>query len=155
MCEYTSTSKHGLSVHMGRTHKGTKKTELIRDNSDQLHQSLNLCELNETRSSYEHLAHYTVNTSENVKIEEDKSVQTDNSLDLILEGEIGEDCEEELIGETLWKIPNDYYFDSWHTHSVKRVPVNGFIVGMTGNILAKGSYTAIGNVVDDMTHTLY
>ena len=50
--------------------------------SDQLHQSLNLSELNETRSSYEHLANSTVNTSENVKIEEEQSVQTDNSLDL-------------------------------------------------------------------------
>ena len=135
MCDFTSTSRHGLSVHMGRTHKGTKKTELIRDNSDQLHQSLNLSELNETRSSYEPLANSTINTSENVKIEEDKSVQTDNSLDLLLEGEIGKDCEEELIGETFWKIPNDYYFDSWHTHSVRSVPVNGCMVGMTGKLI--------------------
>ena len=95
------------------------------------------------------------NTFENVKIEEDKSFQTDNTLDLVLKGEIGEDCEEELIGETFWKIRDDYYFDSWHTHSVRRCPVNGCMVGVTGNIFVKGTYTAIGNVVDDITHTLY
>ena len=31
LCDYESTSKHGVSVHMGRTHKETKKSQLLCD----------------------------------------------------------------------------------------------------------------------------
>ena len=33
LCNYESTSKHGLSVHIGRTHKKTKKSQLLFDKS--------------------------------------------------------------------------------------------------------------------------
>ena len=31
LCDYESTTKHGLSVHIGRAHKGTKKSQLLCD----------------------------------------------------------------------------------------------------------------------------
>ena len=66
------------------------------------------------------------------------------------------DCEEELIGETLWRIPNDFYLDIWHTHSVRRSPVDGCKVNQhNGNIVNKKTYGVIGTVVDGMTPTLY
>ena len=82
LCEYTSTSKHGLSVHMGRMHGGNKKPELLRDQSD--NQSLNILEDNETRNESQPLANSTIITYENVKPEEDKIIQTENSHDLVL-----------------------------------------------------------------------
>ena len=36
-----------------------------------------------------------------VKLIDDKIVQTETNIDLVLEGEVCEDCEEDLIGETL------------------------------------------------------
>ena len=33
LCDYESTSKHGLSVHRGRAHKETKKSQLLLDKS--------------------------------------------------------------------------------------------------------------------------
>ena len=78
---------------------------------------LNILEDNETRNESQPLANSTIIKYENVKPEEDKSIQTENSLDLILPGEIGANCEVELIGEIFWMIPDNLYYDSWHTHS--------------------------------------
>ena len=60
---------------------------------------LNILEDNETRNGSQPLANSTIIKYENVKPEEDKSIQTENSLDLVLPGEIGANCEVELIGE--------------------------------------------------------
>ena len=52
----------------------------------------------------------------------DISVQTDDSLSLVIIGEVGEDCEEHYVGEKLWYLPDGYYFDHWHTASIRRAP---------------------------------
>ena len=98
---------------------------------------------------------YDIITYENVKPEEDKNIQTENSLDLVLPGEIGADCEVELIGETFWMIPDNLYYDSWHTHSIRRCPLDGCSVSMYGDIFRKGTNTVIGTVVNKLTPTLY
>ena len=52
----------------------------------------------------------------------DVSVQTDDSLSLVIIGEVGEDCEEHYVGETFWYLPDGCYFDHWHTASIRRAP---------------------------------
>ena len=55
-------------------------------------------------------------------LKEDTGVQTDDSLSLVLTGEIGEDCEEHYIGETFWNLPDGFFYDHWHTESIRRAP---------------------------------
>ena len=95
-------------------------------------------------------------TDNDVKSKENKNVQTESNNDLVIEGEVCEDCEEELIGETLWRIPDDFYLDTWHTHSVRRSPVEGCKVNFfNGNIVNKKTLDVIGTVVNGLTPTLY
>ena len=67
---------------MWRMHGGNKKPELFRYRTE--NQSLNILEDNETRNESESLANSTIITYENVKPEEDKSIQTENSHNLVL-----------------------------------------------------------------------
>ena len=90
-----------------------------------------------------------------VQSKENKNVQTESNIDLIIEGKVCVDCEDELIGETLWRIPDDFYLDIWHTHSVRRSPVEGYKVGLNGDIINKKTKHVIGTVVDGLTPTLY
>ena len=55
-------------------------------------------------------------------LKEDSGVQTDDSLSLVLIGEIGENCKDEYIGEIFWELPNGFFFDHWYTQSVRRAP---------------------------------
>ena len=67
-------------------------------------------------------------------MKEDVVIQTDDSLTLVLIGDVGKDCEEEYIGETFWRLPAGFYFDHWHTESVRRAPP-GFWVNRLGDIM--------------------
>ena len=58
-------------------------------------------------------------TDNNVQSKENKNVRTESNNDLVIDGEVCEDCKEELIGKTLWRIPDGFYLDTWHTHSVR------------------------------------
>ena len=87
-------------------------------------------------------------------MKEDKSVQTKTNIDLVLIGEVGVDCEEELIGETFWRIPDGFYLDRWHTHSVRKSPLEACNVGLSGDIFIKKTNKVIGTVVKGLTHTL-
>ena len=87
----------------------------------------------------EPLSNSTIITYENVKPQEDKSIQTENSLHLV-------DCEEELIGETFSMIPDNFYYDSWHTQSMRICPLYGCSVSMYGDIFCKGTNSVIGTV---------
>ena len=60
-------------------------------------------------------------------LKEDTGVQTDDSLSLVLTGEIGEDCEEHYIGETFWYLPEGFYYDHWHTASIRRAPIDCWV----------------------------
>ena len=52
-------------------------------------------------------------------------VQAENYLDFVLPEEMVAGGEEELIGKTSWQLPDNFCFNSWHKHSVKRCPVDG------------------------------
>ena len=105
------------------------------------------------RNETEPFANSTINTYENIKFEEDKSVQMELSLDLLLPGGIRADCEEELICETFWKIPDNFYFDSWHTHIIRSCPLDVCSVSIYGDIFRNGIVN--GNVVNELTPTLF
>ena len=77
-------------------------------------------------------------------IKEDASVQTDDSLLIVLHGDIAEDCEDEYIGETFWRLPKELYFDHFHTNAVRRAPegcwmnrLGEFRNRKTGEVLGK------------------
>ena len=74
---------------------------------------------------------------------------------LITMGVAGVDSEQELIGETFWLIPDNFYYDSWHTHIIRRFPLDGCSVSMYGDIFRKGIITDIGTVVNKLTPSLY
>ena len=137
-----------MNVHIGRSHRGPKKQENLCHNAP--NNSLNLSDADETRSESEHLENSTI-----LKHTEEKSVQVENDLDLVLTGEVCENCEEELIGETLWIMPVGFYYDRWPTHNIRRSPVPGCNVSEYGEIYLKGTYTKIGTVVNNLTHTIY
>ena len=64
-------------------------------------QPLNIFDDTDTRTQTQPLANLTVNISENVKKKKkDKGVQTENNIELLIEGEVCADCEEAVIGET-------------------------------------------------------
>ena len=63
----------------------------------------------------------------------DVSRQTNDSLSIILNEEIGENCEDEYIGETFWSLPAGFYYDNWYTDSVRRAP-QGCRVNRLGEI---------------------
>ena len=44
-------------------------------------------------------------------MKEDVGIQTDDSLIIFLIGDVGEDCEDDYIGETFWRLPEGYYFN--------------------------------------------
>ena len=94
-------------------------------------------------------------TDHNIQTKENKNVQTESNNDLVIEGKVCKDSEEELIGETLWRIPNSFYLDIWHTHSVRKSPVEGCKIGFNGNIINKKTYNVIGTLVNGLTPTLY
>ena len=115
----------------------------------------NISEDTDTRTETQPLANSTMNTYGAVKSEKDKSVQTESDIDLVIEGEVCADCKEELIGETLWMIPDGFYLDRWHTQSIRRSPAEGFKVSWSGEIYIKKTREVIGTVVKNLTHTLY
>ena len=61
-------------------------------------------------------------------LKEDVSVQTEDSLLLIL----AEDCEEEYIGETIRDLPYGFFFDHWYTESVRRAPKDYWLIKQKG-----------------------
>ena len=62
-----------------------------------------------------------------------------------------ENCEEELIGETLI----GFYLDIWHTQSIRRSLVEGCNVSWSGEIYIKKTHKVIGTVVKNLTQALY
>ena len=90
-----------------------------------------------------------------VQSKENKNIQTESNNDVVIEGEVCENCEEKLIVETLWRIPDGFYLDIWHTDSVRRSPVEGCKVVLNGSIINKKTKQVIGTVVDGLTPTLY
>ena len=136
-CNYTNQSEKGLKQHKKMKHRIAQS-----DGADD--------------NDLEPLANSTFNAADTLKLNEDKTVQTETNIDLVLEGEVCEDCEEELIGETLWRIPDGFYLDLWHTHSVRKSPIEGYKVNQfNGNIVNKKTLDVIGTVVNGLTHTLY
>ena len=143
-CEYTNSTEKGLSQHARMKHR-----------ISQLDGNTDISEDTDTRNETQPLANSTINTSENVKSKEDKSVQTESDIELVIEGEVCENCEEELIGETLWRIPYGFYLDRWHTQTIRRSHVEGCNVSWSGEIFIKKTHKVIGTVVNNLTHTLY
>ena len=78
-------------------------------------------------------------------VKEDVGIQTDDSLTIVLNGDIAEDCEEEYIGETFWRLPAGFYFDHWRTEAVRRTPP-GFWVNRLGDIMNIKTGEVIGKV---------
>ena len=141
-CDYSNETEKGLNQHIRMKHKITQLDGL----EDSIVETYKRPEVKERESQ----------TDNNVQSKENKNVQTESNIDLIIEGKVCVDCEEELIGETLWRIPDDFYLDIWHTHSVRRSPVEGCKVNQhNGNIVNKKTYDVIGTVVDGTTPTLY
>ena len=79
--------------------------------------------------------------------------KTESDIELVIEGEVCADCEEELIGETLWNIPDSFYLDRWHTQRIRRSRVEGCNVNWSGEIYFKNTYKVIGLLVENLPHT--
>ena len=65
---------------------------------------------------------HKIDGQDDVDVKQDVSVQTEDSLQIVLNGDIAEDCEDEYIGETFWRLPEEFYFDHFHTNAVRRAP---------------------------------
>ena len=78
-------------------------------------------------------------------VKEDVGIQTNDSLTIVPIEDVGEDCEEEYIGETFWRLPSGFYFDHWHTESARRAPP-GFWVNRVGDIMNIKTGEVIGKV---------
>ena len=105
LCDYTPASKHGVNVHIGRSHRGPKKQENLRHNAP--NNSLNLSDADETRSESEHLENSTI-----LKHTEEKSVQVENDLDLVLTGEVCDNSKrgsEPVTNSTIKMSPDDVW----------------------------------------------
>ena len=117
-------------------------------------QPLNIFDDTDTRT--QPLANSTVNIAENTKKKKkDKIVQTENDIELVIEGDVCADCKEEVIGETLWNIPDGFYLDRWHTQRIRRSRVEGCNISWSGEIYIKNTHQIVGTVVKYLTHTLY
>ena len=90
-------------------------------------------------------------------IKEDVSVQTEDPLLFILYGYIATDCEDEYIGETFWRLSEEFYFDHFHTNAVRRAP-KGCWMNRCGDFLNKqkirslgesflNSFTSLGSII--------
>ena len=140
-CDHTTKTENGMQLHKRKKHhisQGDANDTMEDEPEDNL------------KGGSEPVANSTI-----IKHTEEKSFQVQNHLDLVLNGEICADCEVELIGETLWDIPDGFYYDRWHTYSIRRSPVPGCNVSNYGDIYLKGTNNSIGTVVNDLMHTLY
>ena len=130
-CDHEANCEVGLRKHIGRDHKVIPQIDGINDISS----------ADEKSSPTKEIKFREVE----VQTESKDTVQTEDSLDIVLTGEIAKDCEEEYIGETFWKLPAGFYYDNWYTDSVRRAP-QGYWVNRSGEIRNRTTGAVIGKV---------